>query len=133
MKKTHIIGIIILAVAVMIIISTAGDASTYVTFGEAIKMSQEGNNKKIHVVGKLKTDDKGNFVGIEPSADHLSVSFIMVDDKNVEQKVLYKDPMPPDLLKSDQVVVVGSYNHGSFIADKILLKCPSKYQETKLN
>jgi cytochrome c-type biogenesis protein CcmE len=51
----------------------------------------------------------------------------------VEQKVYYKDPMPPDLLKSDQVVVVGSYNQGTFVADKILLKCPSKYQEEKLN
>ena len=133
MKKTHIIGIVILAAAVMIIIATAGDASTYVTFGEARKMSQDGNNKKIHVVGKLVKDQEGHFVGIEPSQDHLSVSFLMEDNNNEKQKVFYKDPMPSDLLKSDQVVVVGSYKNGSFVADKILLKCPSKYQETKLN
>ncbi|MEQ8807932.1 MAG: cytochrome c maturation protein CcmE, partial [Imperialibacter sp.] len=35
MKKSHIFGIIIIAVAVMVIVSTAGDASTYVSFGEA--------------------------------------------------------------------------------------------------
>lgn len=133
MKKTHIIGIIIVAVAVMIIISTAGDASTYVTFQEAQKMSQDGNNKKIHVVGKLVKDQDGNFVGINPSPDHLSVTFLMADNNNDRETVLYRDPMPPDLLKSDQVVVVGSFKDGSFIADKILLKCPSKYQETKLN
>ena len=45
MKKTHIFGIIIIAIAVMIIIITAGDASTYVTFTEARKMAGEGNNK----------------------------------------------------------------------------------------
>ena len=133
MKITHIIGIIIVAIAVMIIISTAGDASTYVTFGEAMKMAKDGNNKKIHVVGKLEKDSTGNFVGIQPSKDHLSVSFIMVDNNKVAQRVFYKDPMPPDLLKSDQVVVVGSYKNDEFVADKILLKCPSKYQETKLN
>jgi len=133
MKKIHIIGIIIVAIAVMVILSTAGDASSYVTFTEAMKMSAEGNNKKIHVVGKLKKDAMGNYTGIETSADHLSVSFIMIDNNHVEQKVYYKDPMPPDLLKSDQVVVVGSYNQGTFVADKILLKCPSKYQEEKLN
>ena len=48
MKKTHIFGIIIIAIAVMIITITAGDASTYVTFREAMKMAAEGNNKKIH-------------------------------------------------------------------------------------
>ncbi len=133
MKKTHIIGIIILAIAVMIIISTAGDASTYVTFNEAQKMAMEGNNKKIHVVGKLEKDSLGNFVGIEPSPDHLSVSFMMVDNNHRIQKVYYRDPMPPDLLKSDQVVVVGAYRNNTFVADEILLKCPSKYQATKLN
>ena len=133
MKKTHIIAILVIAAAVMIIISTAGDASTYVTFGEARKMAEKGNNKMIHVVGKLKKDDQGKFVGIEPSADHLSVSFLMVDHANSEQKVFYKDPMPPELLKSDQVVVIGSFKQGIFVADKVLLKCPSKYQETKLN
>jgi cytochrome c-type biogenesis protein CcmE len=133
MKKTHIIGIIIVAIAVMIIISTAGDASSYVTFAEALNMVNKGNNKKIHVVGQLKKDTQGNITGIEPSVDHLSVSFIMIDKNNHEQQVFYKDPMPPDLLKSEQVVVVGSYVHGSFVADKILLKCPSKYQEEKLN
>ena len=133
MKITHIIGIVIVAVAVMIIISTAGDASTYVTFGEAIRMAKDGNNKKIHVVGTLEKDSTGNFVGINPSADHLSVSFMLVDNNHNAQRVYYNDPMPPDLLKSDQVVVVGSYKDDSFVADKILLKCPSKYQETKLN
>ncbi len=133
MKKTHIIGILIVAIAVMVIISTAGDASSYVTFAEAMKMAGSGNKKKIHVVGHLKKDGQGNFVGIEPGADRLSVSFTMVDNNLEEQKVFYKEPMPPDLLKSEQVVVIGSFSDEIFVADKILLKCPSKYQEEKLN
>jgi cytochrome c-type biogenesis protein CcmE len=31
------------------------------------------------------------------------------------------------------VVVIGSYKGEKFLASKILLKCPSKYQEEKLN
>jgi cytochrome c-type biogenesis protein CcmE len=133
MKKTHIIGIVIVAIAVMVIISTAGDASSYVTFDEAMQMASDGNNKKIHVVGHLKKDDEGNYTGIEPGTDKLSVSFIMVDNDRREQRVFYNEPMPPDLLKSEQVVVIGSYRNEDFVADKILLKCPSKYQEEKLN
>jgi cytochrome c-type biogenesis protein CcmE len=40
--------------------------------------------------------------------------------------------MPPDFTRSEKVVVVGSYHNDLFVADKILLKCPSKYQENKL-
>ena len=132
MKKTHIFGIIIIAVAVMIIIITAGDASTYVTFKEAMRMADEGNNKKIHVVGQLKKDEEGNIQGVEVTDDKLSVSFIMVDNENMEQKVYYNEPMPPDLQRSEQVVVIGSFKEDIFVADKILLKCPSKYQEEEI-
>jgi cytochrome c-type biogenesis protein CcmE len=132
MKKTHIIGIVVIAIAVMIIIITAGDASTYVTFIEAKKMASEGKNKKIHVVGQLKKDAEGNVSGVEVTPDKLSVSFLMVDDENTEQKVYYSEPMPPDLLRSEQVVVIGSFSENVFIADKILLKCPSKYQEEEI-
>lgn len=132
MKKTHIFGIIIIAVAVMIIIITAGDASTYVTFSEARKLAAEGHDKKIHVVGQLKKDTGGNILGLKPSEDLLSVSFVMVDSENTEQKVYYNEPMPPDLERSEQVVVIGSFREDVFIADKILLKCPSKYQEEEI-
>ena len=132
MKKTHIFGIIIIAIAVMIIIITAGDASTYVTFTEARKMATEGNDKKIHVVGQLKKDAEGNILGLQPSDDLLSVSFFMVDNENTEQKVYYNEPMPPDLERSEQVVVIGNFREDVFIADKILLKCPSKYQEEEI-
>ena len=60
MKRTHIVAIIIIAVAIGLIISTAGDASTYVTFGEAYELAQKGNDEKIHVVGQLAKDGAGN-------------------------------------------------------------------------
>lgn len=132
MKKTHIFGIVIIAIAVMIIIITAGDASTYVTFLEAKKMASEGKNKKIHVVGQLKKDEDNNVTGLQVTEDKLSVSFLMVDGENTEQKVYYNEPMPPDLMRSEQVVVIGSFKENVFVADKILLKCPSKYQEEEI-
>lgn len=132
MKKTHIFGIVIIAIAVMIIIITAGDASTYVTFREAVKMAADGNNKKIHVVGQLKKDNEGNVQGLQVTEDKLSVSFLMIDNENTEQKIYYNEPMPPDLQRSEQVVVIGSFKEDVFVADKILLKCPSKYQEEEI-
>lgn len=129
MKKSHIFGIVIIAVAIMIIISTAGDASTYVNFGEAKELSEGGDDKKIHVVGELKKDGEGKAIGLATSPDKLSFSFQMIDHNGVEQKVIFNEPMPADFLRSEQVVVVGAYHKNTFVASKILMKCPSKYQD----
>ena len=132
MKKSHILIIVVIAVAIGIIVTTAGDASTYVTFEEAYSMATEGNDNSIHVVGELKKDQSGQVIGINPGADRVSFSFLMVDDNQKEQLVTYKEPMPTDFTKSEKVVVIGKYSGDTFIAEKILLKCPSKYQETEL-
>lgn len=133
MKKTHIIGVLVIAVAVIVLISTAGDASAYVSFGDAKEMYDAGNKNKIHVVGTLKKNQSGQVVGIQSSPDMLSFKFTMVDENGVEQEVFHPNPMPTDFLRSEQVVVVGAYQSNNFVADKILLKCPSKYQEEGIN
>jgi cytochrome c-type biogenesis protein CcmE len=133
MKKSHILIIVVIAAAIGILLSTAGDASTYVGFGEAYQMATTGNKKDIHVVGQLKKDEFGRITGIEEGMDKVSFSFVMIDDNGKEQKVSYNQPMPQDFLKSEKVVVIGSYSGDTFLASKILLKCPSKYQDKKVN
>jgi len=132
MKTSHIVAILVIAAAIAIIIATAGDASTYVNFDQAYQIASTGNTTGIHVVGSLKKDAQGNVEGLEKSDDRLSFSFVLVDDQQKEQKVIYNEPMPPDFLRSEKVVVIGSYQGENFVALKILLKCPSKYQDTKL-
>lgn len=129
MKKTHILIILVLAAAIGILVSTAGDASNYVGFTEAWEMAVAGNKKEIHVVGQLTKDPSGKIVGIEPGADKVSFTFVLVDENGKRQKVEYSQPMPQDFTKSEKVVVIGRYEGDIFKASKILLKCPSKYQE----
>ena len=128
MKKSHIIGIMVIAIAIGIILTTAGDASSYVTFEEAKRRGSDGDRSKIHVVGKLKKTESDEVMDITPSKDQLSFTFVMLDENEAEQKVFYPNPIPQDFDRSEQVVVVGSYQKDLFVADKILLKCPSKYQ-----
>jgi cytochrome c-type biogenesis protein CcmE len=133
MKKSHIAALVVIAAAVSIIVVTAGDASTYATFDEAYQLASNGSSNSIHVVGELKKDPTGEIVGLEPGADKVSFSFILIDENGKEQKVLYNEPMPPDFTRSEKVVVIGRYHEDAFVASKILLKCPSKYQDEKLN
>ena len=134
MKKTHIFGIVIIAIAIFIIMSSAGDASTYVSFKEAREQYADGNASKVHVVGKLKKDAQGHIVGMkyDPVVDPNYFSFIMVDTLQLEQQVVYYNPKPQDFERSEQVVITGNIQKDVFIADKILLKCPSKYTENEV-
>ena len=87
---------------------------------------------KFHVVGKLNKDGSNNIKGIENSADKMSFTFEMIDEEGIKENIFYGQPMPPDFLLSEQVVVIGGYENNTFIADDILLKCPSKYTEENI-
>lgn len=133
MKKGHIIGLCIIAVAIAIIMTSIGDASSYESFTTAKEMKHKGEDKAIHVVGQLKKDGNGEVTGLNVREDKVSFTFVLVDNDGVEQEVFYNEPVPADFTRSESVVVIGSYkNDEIFIADKILMKCPSKYQETEV-
>ena len=129
MKTKHIIAIIVIGICIVIVMTMAGDASSYVDFQQAKYLSENGSRNSIHVVGTLPRTASGEIVGIEESPDMLSFKFDMIDENGFKQKVLHANPMPTDFTKSEQVVIVGSYQGENFIAEKILLKCPSKYEE----
>ena len=134
MKTSHIILIVIIAVAIGVIISTSGDASKYVAFKEAYQMAADGDDDKVHVVGKLKKAPDGTIVGMfyDPVINANRFEFILVDINNEEHPVVYKNAKPQDFDKSEQVVIVGSVKGEVFLADEILMKCPSKYEEKDL-
>lgn len=129
MKNTSALSLVFISIMIIIIITTFGDASTYVSFSEAKSLHSSGNFSKIHVVGKLNKNSNDKIIGIKKGDDMLSFTFEMVDEKGKKENVFYGEPMPPDFLLSEQIVVIGSYNNNQFIADEILLKCPSKYTE----
>ncbi len=131
MKKSHIIGIIVIAIAIGIIISTAGDAGTYVTFDEAKKMSDKRVEKLVHVVGELPKTSSGEIIGMD-ERDKLSFSFQLVDENKKTCMVYYNEPKPVDFERSEKVVVVGKMSGEVFVAEKILMKCPSKYVEDEI-
>ena len=132
MKNTTAISIMFISIIIIIIISTFGDASTYVSFSKARDVYESGSMSKFHVVGKLKKDKNNEIEGINNSLDKLSFSFEMIDEEGNKESVFFGEPMPPDFLLSEQVVVIGGYENNKFVADDILLKCPSKYTEENI-
>ena len=134
MKKSNIFILAIIAIAAAIIFSTTADASVYVGFGEARQRAAEGNTTKVHVVGKLPRNGQKQPLGLEydPLTDPNYFAFTLVDTNRVAQRVIYNNPKPQDFDASEQVVITGCMKGQIFMADNILLKCPSKYVKKDL-
>lgn len=124
MKKTHILAILVIAVAIGVIISTVSDAATYADFATA----QQYPGKEFQVVGQLNKEKQIHYA---PEEDVNRFSFFMVDNNGLEYKVVFKGTKPQDFERSEQVVITGSLEGEAFYADKILMKCPSKYNDGK--
>ena len=95
MKNSLGLSIVFIGIVLVIIVTTFGDASTYVSFTEAKELYSNGNMSKIHDVGKLNRDTEDNITGIKKSSDMLSFSFEMVDEKGLKEDVFFGEPMPP--------------------------------------
>jgi len=124
MKNTHIVGLILIALAIGAIFTTVSNSSTYVNFSDAMKHP----NKEFHVVGTLNKE-KGTDYNPEENANIFS--FYLVDKQGTEKKVLFNGTEPQDFEKSEQIVLIGKMKGEEFIASKILMKCPSKYNNGK--
>jgi cytochrome c-type biogenesis protein CcmE len=125
MKKTSIVAIVLIAVAIAAIISSYGDASTYETFSVAA----DNPKSEFHVVGTLDTTQAKYY---NPQQDPNYFSFYMKDEKGNVSKVVYRAPEPQDFERSEKIVIIGKMAEGHFEASKILLKCPSKYTENEV-
>lgn len=124
MKKSSILGIVLVAVFIAIIISVYGDASTYASFAEA-----KTSETELHVVGQL---NKEKDLVYNPKENANYFAFFMVDEEGAECKVVFKGSKPQDFERSEQIVLTGKMVGEEFHASKILMKCPSKYNETEI-
>lgn len=122
MKKIHILGIIVIAVAIGVIFVSLKNTSTYADFTEAIS----NPDKEFHVVGKL---DKSQPQIYDPRVNPDEFMFSMIDNKGVIKNVVLHKSKPQDFEKSEQIVLIGKMQDGNFHANDILMKCPSKYNE----
>lgn len=126
MKKSHIIGIIIIAICIGAIFTSLGDASTYADFS----LAQKHEGKEFHVVGKLNKEKEMIY---QPEKDANLFYFYMKDTSNVEKIVKLYQAKPQDFEHTEQIVVIGSCAGDTFHASSVLMKCPSKYVDEKKN
>ncbi|RMG29888.1 MAG: cytochrome c maturation protein CcmE [Bacteroidetes bacterium] len=123
MKTTHLILLGIVAIfAVAIGVSFSSTASIYTDFASA-----KASGKQVHIVGSWVNRDEANY---DPQQDLFT--FYLQDTLQHVARVLYYDPKPTNFESAEKIVVIGGYKGDDFVADKIVMKCPSKYEETDI-
>jgi cytochrome c-type biogenesis protein CcmE len=120
MKITHIVLILVIAVAFGAMLATFMNAGTYATFEKA-----EANPGKTYtVIGYLNLDAEMDF---NPRQNLFR--FNAIDKDGVERVVYYNEPKPQDFERSEEITMKGFATDTAFFAQEILMKCPSKYNE----
>src|SRR5437868_5457073 len=107
MKKTYIIGILMIAASLVTIFLAIGNTSSYVSFKEA----GENPSRSYHVIGLW---DKSKGVIYEPSKDPNYFAFYMRDSTNDLRKVEYRNNKPQDFEHSEKLVIVGKMGANAF-------------------
>ena len=122
MKKTHIVLLVLVIVAISALISAFADFSSYETFASAAK--QPGKN--YYVIGYLEKDKAMDY---DPKKDANHFTFYAKDKSGNTNKVVFNGEKPRDIEKSEQIVMMGYEDAGTFHCSRIQMKCPSKYKK----
>lgn len=121
MKKSAIIGLITIAICIGFLISLNADTDSYSNFTDASK-----SQKEEHVMGYWEKS-KGMYYDAAKDPNHFA--FYMKDEKGTVNKVVLNGSKPQDFERSEKLVLIGKMDKNTFYASKILMKCPSKYND----
>lgn len=119
MKKAYWAGAaLILAFLVLGLTTFSSSMTPYVSFDEA-----ERSPRTVQVMGGL---EKGSS-RYDTSSKTLYFNLVDLESKKV-LPVAYRDVKPANFEDAVSIVAIGKYGNGGFQAEKLLVKCPSKYQ-----
>ncbi len=125
MKKSHIIGIVMILAAIVILTLVAGDMSTYATFKEAALQP----DISVKLSGELV---KNKEIVYRPEVDANHFSFYVKDSEGTVKKVILRAAKPQDFERSETIILTGKMRGDEFIASDMLMKCPSKYKDEEV-
>jgi cytochrome c-type biogenesis protein CcmE len=149
-RRKLLIGgfLIIAAVIYLIVTSTQATAQYYLTVEELLTKGESALDRDIRISGVVEGDTieydakslelRFTIVNVPADLDEIEragglaevLHRAVIDPSEPRVEVLYIGPMP-DLLRDEaQAIITGRMGaDGVFVADELLLKCPTRYEE----
>lgn len=124
MSKYTIIGIIMIAVAILILTTASKDVSTYATFASA-----QNAGGSVKLIGEL---DLSQDMVYNPEENPNLFKFFLKDEEGTVKQIILSQPKPQDFERAESIVLTGEMKEDVFVASEMLTKCPSKYKDEEL-
>lgn len=128
-KKTKVtLGVLVIAAALIFLMVTAfGNSSMYyLTVDEALAKGGEIMGRPVRLNGNIQQDS------VRFDIQQPLLTFNLTGDKGGLVKVQYKGVKPDNMAQATQAIVEGRLlPDGTFVANKLMLSCPSKYEGRK--
>lgn len=109
---------IVAAAIVGVSVAFIANASPYVTVSEARKTRATN----VHLKGALEKNS------IQTDLVAKTIRFKIKDAAGELMTVVYSGPPPQDINQATEIVAIGSMRGSEFHSEKLLIKCPSKYE-----
>ena len=120
-----IIGGILIALAIvyLIVIGIQSTAAYFLTVDELYAKGEALENRTVRVAGLVDADT------IDFNNRDLIINFDVTSETGQRMHVVFNGPKPDQMRHGADAIMEGEYNGDVFVADSLLLKCPSRYEE----
>jgi len=125
-KAKFIIGGLVIAVAVAYLIFTGiqSSAAYYLTVDELYAKQAAMMNKQVRVSGKVDINT------VDYNHQDLILKFNILGENGKSLPIVFNGPQPDQMTEGAEAIVEGKFDGSVFHAKTLLLKCPSRYDDS---
>lgn len=125
-RVKFIIGGAVIAIAIIYLIFTAtqSTAAYFLTVEELYDKGSAIYGRNVRVSGKVAGDS------IDFNSRDLMLHFGVVGESGETLPVVFNGPKPDQMRHDAEAIIEGKFDGNEFTAQTLLLKCPSRYEES---
>lgn len=110
--------------AAQIVLATSATGAYYLTVSEVVNEGQLLAGERVRVSGAVVADSE------DWNARAITLRFAIEDENGAQLPIVFFGPRPDNFARAAEAIIEGKLlPDGSFQADTLLLKCPSRYEE----
>lgn len=124
-KIKFIAGGVIIALAIIYLIyaGVQSSAAYFLTVDELYAKGVAMENRTVRVSGKVDATT------INFNNRDLILAFDVMSETGQRMHVVFNGPKPDQMREGAEAIIEGKYDGQAFMAQSLLLKCPSRYEE----
>ena len=116
------VGVVLAGIAYLSLLGFQSAKTYYLSVDQTVAQAAELGDRFLRVHGQVAPGS------VEWKARDVTLRFVMEGTGGAELPVVYRG-IKPDLLQDGvDVVVEGRVQDGALVADRVMVKCPSKYE-----